>query len=367
MSIITALRRLYINLQASAVVWQGEESRSFQVQRGVRQGDPLSPLLFNLVMKEVLEEVQVVWKRRGYGTNIGSTLRGERLTHVTFADDMTLIARSLLSMKRMLLMLREALAARGLNLHPSKCKIQTNVKELQIRGQIELKSGFSVEALGADSNMVLLGTLLNLTDATKHEIDNRIASGWKTFWGMKKLLLNQKVSVSRRLRLFDATVGNCVTWCCESWSPRAEELHKLEVARRSMLRKIVDTRRGPEETWVDYILRSTHKALDLSSRAGTREWGRYHYERKWHWAGHVARRAADTWLYKVTTWRDSAWQHLSEEAGVHRELRPSKRRWMKWEDSLRRYTHEKGHAQWTELAQDRAVWEALVDDFINSF
>ena len=128
MSIITALRRLYINLQASAVVWQGEESRSFQVQRGVRQGDPLSPLLFNLVMKEVLEEVQVVWKRRGYGTNIGSTLRGERLTHVTFADDVTLIARSLLSMKRMLLMLREALAARGLNLHPSKCKIQTNVK-----------------------------------------------------------------------------------------------------------------------------------------------------------------------------------------------------------------------------------------------
>ena len=84
--------------------------------------------------------------------------------------------------------------------------------------------------------MVLLGTLLNLTDATKHEIDNRIASGWKTFWGMKKLLLNQTVSVSRRLRQFDATVGSCVTWRCESWSPRAEQLHKLEVARRSMLR-----------------------------------------------------------------------------------------------------------------------------------
>ena len=102
----------------------------------MRQGDPLSPLLFNLVMKEVLEEVQVVWKRRGYGTNIGSTLRGERLTHVTFADDMTLIARSLLSMKRMLLMLREALAARGLNLHPSKCKMQANVKKLRFEAKL---------------------------------------------------------------------------------------------------------------------------------------------------------------------------------------------------------------------------------------
>ena len=88
-SIIAALGRLYTDLRASVDVWPGLQSREFQIQRGVRHGDPLSPLLFNLVLNGVLEEVQVVWRKRGYGTNVGTTMRGERLTHVAFADDMT--------------------------------------------------------------------------------------------------------------------------------------------------------------------------------------------------------------------------------------------------------------------------------------
>ena len=44
-SIVAALFRLYADLQASAVLWPGEESRNFRVERGVRQGDPLSLLL----------------------------------------------------------------------------------------------------------------------------------------------------------------------------------------------------------------------------------------------------------------------------------------------------------------------------------
>jgi len=40
---------------------------------------------------------------------VGEGVRGEKLTHIAFADDMTLVARSFLSMKRMLITLREAL------------------------------------------------------------------------------------------------------------------------------------------------------------------------------------------------------------------------------------------------------------------
>ena len=121
-STIAALNRLYTDLRASVELWPGMENRVFQIQRGVRQGDPLSPLLFNLVLNGVLEEVQVVWRQRGYGTSVGTTLRGKRLTHIAFADDITLVARSWISMKRMLATLRSGLAARGLALHPSNVK-----------------------------------------------------------------------------------------------------------------------------------------------------------------------------------------------------------------------------------------------------
>ena len=96
--LVATLRRLYRGMKAYVKLWPGAESRHFEVQRGVRQGDPLSPVLFNTVMTEILQEVEVIWQRRGYGTNVGRSLNGRRLTHIAFADDVTIVARSWLSL-----------------------------------------------------------------------------------------------------------------------------------------------------------------------------------------------------------------------------------------------------------------------------
>ena len=58
---VTTLQRFYADLHAKVILWDGAESRSFPIQRGVQQGDPLSTLLFNLVLNEVLEEVRATW------------------------------------------------------------------------------------------------------------------------------------------------------------------------------------------------------------------------------------------------------------------------------------------------------------------
>ena len=139
--IVVTLQDFYAGLRARVQLWPGTESRDFPLQRGVRQGDPLSSLLFNLVLDQILTEVQETWQRRGYGTDVGMYFNNEaRLTHIAFADDMTLVARTWLSIKRMIISLREALSKRGISLHPSKCKVQANSR----RGMTAVSDYFSV-------------------------------------------------------------------------------------------------------------------------------------------------------------------------------------------------------------------------------
>ena len=172
----------------------------------------------------------------------------------------------------MMLQLREALGKRALNLHPSKCQVQTNVENWEVRGDVSLSDGFSVSFLEEGQPLTVLGTSLTLRDATQNEVRNRIASGWRLFWSLKTMLLKKTSSLKCRLRLFDSTVGSCAIWCCQSWTPRVEEAQLLITARRAMLRRIVGTQRAPAEEYITWVKRVTHKAEKLAKEAGVRNW-----------------------------------------------------------------------------------------------
>eukprot|EP00959_Pyramimonas_sp_CCMP1952_P437012 9150169-Pyramimonas_sp.AAC.1 len=107
---------------------------------------------------------------------------------------MTLVARSWISLKRMVVAVRDSLLKRGLKLHPTKCKAQTNRPDVRQRGDVALANGLSLNALWEGEPLEVLGTMLSLTDATKAELEHRVAIGWRKFWAMKRLLMNADTS-----------------------------------------------------------------------------------------------------------------------------------------------------------------------------
>ena len=188
---------------------------------------------------------------------------------------------------------------------------------------------------------------------------NRVAVGWRKFWAMRQLLMSHGFSLKKRLELFESTVSGTILWASESWTPRAEELKRLQATQNAMLRTIVNVRRADEETYIDWIVRSTHKAREIAVSAGATLWAQAHFWKKWRWAGHVARMTWDQWVPKVTRWRDAA----SGRLGIDLK-RPTCRRWMKFEDPLRRWGALHGVEDWQAFAKDREDWKDAAADFV---
>ena len=86
---LSFIRALYSNPSFQVVLAGGARGEKVAVERGVRQGCPLSPLLFNIYIDDILQGCK------------GVTVPGldNKLRGLLFADDVVLLAHDIKSMK----------------------------------------------------------------------------------------------------------------------------------------------------------------------------------------------------------------------------------------------------------------------------
>src|SRR5436190_19152882 len=95
----------------------GEEvGMQFWTGKGVRQGCPLSPGLFNLLLADLEEEM----RRGGWG---GVRLGEEKVYTLAYADDVALIAENEEDMKCMMRRMERYVEKKGLEVNAAKSKI----------------------------------------------------------------------------------------------------------------------------------------------------------------------------------------------------------------------------------------------------
>ena len=124
---IKAIKNLYQNSFTNFHV-NGEISDSIQIKRGVRQGCPLSPTLFNLCLESLLKKIQIKHKDDGFNIPLDN---GEILnfTVQAYADDVILISHSPEAMQRMLNTVEKFCQRNGMKIAPQKCKTLSYIKE----------------------------------------------------------------------------------------------------------------------------------------------------------------------------------------------------------------------------------------------
>lgn len=111
----------------SKVKFAGELSRTFQIKTGARQGDGLSPLLFNCVLEKVIRE----WRKRNDTDKIKKVKIGRskdlEIDCLAFADDLAILSDNLDDAIKQINNLKEIAEKSGLQISFEKTEYITSV------------------------------------------------------------------------------------------------------------------------------------------------------------------------------------------------------------------------------------------------
>ena len=308
-------------------------SPTFLINRGVRQGDVISSILFNAVLEFAFQK----WKARlrDHGWRLDNTPR-ERLTNTRYADDMMLFAKSFAELEEMLSLLKEELERIGLEMHESKTKVMTSFNENEL-DFVDI-DGLMLEILPYEKAHKYLGRMISCsTSRATDEISNRIKVAWGCFHKHRKWLVNKHVPVQLRLRLFDSVVTPAALFSLASLPLSSSLISQLGVAQRKMLRSIVGWVRLPSDDWAT-TMRRMRSRLDNASRLHFVSPWEFSLKRsQWKYAQHLANFGSDSWQRLVIQWEPAFVLDMSLEFAPHRGRgRPRTR----WYDDLTKFAEQ---------------------------
>lgn len=109
---ISLIKEMYRNIQLQVATGRGL-SPPFQLQKGVNQGDTLSPIFFNITIDDMIDTIA--------NSEVGYTFEcGVRVNILVFADDIILISDKIEDMKEMLSTITTLMKEKNIIINPSK-------------------------------------------------------------------------------------------------------------------------------------------------------------------------------------------------------------------------------------------------------
>ena len=327
------LIRATLDGSKSSVRIAGEISDSFVTLDGLKQGDALSNLLFNIALEGAI-------RRAGVQRNGTIITRSHML--LGYADDIDIIGINRRAVEEAFLPFKREAARIGLTINSAKTKYMVAGRERGspsgVGSEVEL-DGVRYEVV---DEFVYLGTLVTCDNDVSREIKRRVAAANRTFYGMRSQLKSRSLQTRTKLALYKSLILPVALYGHEAWTVKETDYRVLGVFERRILRSILGgiMENGDWRRRINHELYQVYKHADI---------GKLIKHGRLQWAGHVARMPEER-LAKVI---------FSREPGRGRRLRGRPR--TRWMCAIEEYARVAGvQGDWRLAAQNRATWKSTI-------
>jgi Reverse transcriptase (RNA-dependent DNA polymerase)/Endonuclease/Exonuclease/phosphatase family len=220
--VLDAIKAMYADVpmcvkSATGLGW------TFQSNLGVKQGCPLSPLLFGLYLDDWDDELKEAFA----DLNNESTkfdfpkLAGKDLRSLMYADDLMQAATSMSGLRKQMALLEDFSARWGLTINASKTKMMVFSRIQSKRGEEEAVLCVGGEVVEVVEKFKYLGTIFHCSQLlSRHAVPARAFSGRKAFHMSRRRMAEMQLNGAEiNFRIFDVMVDSVLGYGAEIWAP----------------------------------------------------------------------------------------------------------------------------------------------------
>lgn len=328
--IIRTIQRLYTN-NKNYVRKDNMQSETFTVNDGLRQGGVLSPILFIIIMDDIIKEAQKSTKKAHIGYN---NLKAVNLSECAFADDLLICANRESDLQHNLNVWNSELCKRNLKINVNKTKVMVIGKDTR---KINIK--INQQQLEQVETYKYLGVKIRSDGSMEDEINERINNATRTYYALNRVLIGKReISRSTKMMVFQTIYKPILTYGSESWVLTERTKSKLQAMELKYLRRVKGVTRMDK-------LRND----DIRAELGVKSIIHGIESQQLRWFGHLSRMNDDRPVKQI--WK----------AGVEKNRAPGRPR-KTWNDSVATILNNR-RLTWREasnMAQNKEQWARTV-------
>ena len=276
---IISLIRCTFQDMSCRIAHAGQQSESFEVKTGVRQGCLFSPFLFLLVIDWIMKTTTT-----GRNNGIQWTL-WTQLDDLDFADDLALLSHNHSQMQDKTSLLETTYAGAGLKIN------RKNIELMKMDSTANAPVTVGGEPIREVESFVYLGSVTDQQGGTDRNVTARIGKARAAFVMLKNIWASGGISMKTKLRIFSSNVKSVLLYGCETWRTTETMQQKIQIFLNTCLRRSYKIQRQEK-------IRNE----DLWERAGQEPVAKQILRRKWGWIGHTLRKPASSTTRQALTW-----------------------------------------------------------------